>query len=91
MIYACTKNFFIIVLVGAPGDARKPDIFILNGQLFRSKIQHFAQNSLQRACASNIKQQNKIVAHPADHGNIHFGLTQQPTSYPAALVNVVKR
>jgi hypothetical protein len=76
--------------VGAPGDARKPDIFILNGQLFRSKIQRFDQNALHPARASNIKQQNEIAEHPADHGNIHFGPAQQPTNNRAALVEVVK-
>jgi hypothetical protein len=37
--------------------------------------------------ASRIEQQQqKIVAHPTDHGNAHFGPTQQPTNNTAALV-----
>jgi hypothetical protein len=34
--------------------------------------------------ASNNK--NKIVAHPTNHGNAHFGPTQQPTNNIAARV-----
>jgi hypothetical protein len=29
---------------------------------------------------------NKIFAHPTDHGNAHFGQTQQPTNNIAARV-----
>jgi hypothetical protein len=41
--------------MGPAGDAQAPDIFVLNGQLFRSNIEHFAQNSLPRA---------RIMKHP---------------------------
>jgi hypothetical protein len=33
-----------------------------------------------------LNNKNKIVAHPTDHGNAHFGPTQQPTNNIAARV-----
>jgi hypothetical protein len=53
----------------------------------------FAKN----ACANRSKNassvadrashnKNKIIAHPADHGNVHFCPTQQPTNNTSALV-----
>jgi hypothetical protein len=66
------------------GDAVKIFTFVLNCQLFRTKVQLFTQDSLPCARASNNK--NEIVAHPTDHGNPHFGLTQQPTNNPEPLV-----
>jgi hypothetical protein len=72
------------------GDAVKIVTFVLNCQLFRTKVQLFIQNSLPRARAPNDnnknKNKNKIVAHPTDHGNAHFGPTQQLTKNLAALV-----
>jgi hypothetical protein len=72
------------------GDARKLVIFVPNCQLFRTKVQLFIQNSLPRARAPNNinknKNKNKIVAHPTNHGNAHFGPIQQPTNNLAALV-----
>jgi hypothetical protein len=70
------------------GDAVKIVTFVLNCQLFRTKVQLFIQNSLPRARApnDNNKNKNKIVAHPTDHGNAHFGPTQQLTKNLAALV-----
>jgi hypothetical protein len=44
----------------------------------------FKVHFLVRAPNNNYK--NKIVAHPTNHGNAHFGTTQQPTNNPAALV-----
>jgi hypothetical protein len=35
---------------------------------------------------SDANNKNKIVAHRTDHGNAHFGPTQQPTNNTAALV-----
>ena len=69
------------------GDAVKPDTFVLNCQLFRTKIQPFTQNSLPHARAHQTPNTKyKIVAHPTGHGNAHFGPTQQPTNNPEALV-----
>ncbi len=47
------------------GDAVKPDTFVLNCQLFRTKIQPFTQNSLPHARASNTKHQiqNRCAPH----------------------------
>jgi hypothetical protein len=86
MIYACTKRFFIIVLVGTPGDARKSDIFFLNGQLFRSKFTILVKIHFIVRAHQTSSNKNEMVAHPADHGNTHFGPTQQPTYNTAALV-----
>jgi hypothetical protein len=76
--------FLIIVIICGAGDARKIVTFVPNCQLFRTKNQLFIQNSLPRARPPNNK--NKIVAHPTNHGNAHFGPTQQPTNNLAALV-----
>jgi hypothetical protein len=48
-------------------------LFAKNARAYRSKN----ASSLAHQ-ASNYK--NKIVAHPTDHGNTHFGPTQQPTN-----------
>jgi hypothetical protein len=66
------------------GDAVKIVSFVLNCQLFRTKVQLFIQNSLPRARAPNNN--NKIASHPTVHGNAHFGPTQQSTNNLAALV-----
>jgi hypothetical protein len=68
------------------GDAVKIVTFVLNCQLFRTKVQLFIQNSLPRMRAPNNNNENKIVAHPTGHGNAHFGPTQQPTNNLSALV-----
>jgi hypothetical protein len=75
----------IVIMCGA-GDARKIVTFFPNCQLFRTKVQLFIQNSLPRVRAPNNNNKNKIVAHPANHGNAHFGPMQQPTNNLAALV-----
>jgi hypothetical protein len=67
------------------GDAIKIVTFVPNCQLFRTKVQLVIQNSLPRASAPNNNNKNKIVAHPTNHGNAHFGPIQQPTSNLAAL------
>jgi hypothetical protein len=54
-------------------------LFVKNARANRSKN---ASSLADRA--SNNK--NKIVAHPTDHGNAHFGPTQQPTNNIAARV-----
>jgi hypothetical protein len=60
------------------GDARKIVTFVPNCQLFRTKVQLFIQDSLPRARAPNNN--NKIVAHPTNHGNAPFGqYNNQPT------------
>jgi hypothetical protein len=66
------------------GDARKIVIFVPNYQPFRTKVQLFIQNSLPRSRTPNNN--NKIVAHPTNHGKAHFGPIQQPTNNLAALV-----
>jgi hypothetical protein len=58
--------------------------FVPNCQLFRTKVQLFIQNSLPRARAPDNN--NKIVAHPTNHGDAHFGPTQQPTNNLGSLV-----
>jgi hypothetical protein len=68
------------------GDAIKIVTFVLNCQLFGTKVQLFIQNSLPCARAANNKNKNKIVAHRTNHGNAHFGPIQQPTNNLAALV-----
>jgi hypothetical protein len=68
------------------GDARKIVTFVPNCQLFNTKVQLFIQNSLPRAPAPNNNNKNKIVAHPTNHSNAHFGPTQQPTNNLGALV-----
>ena len=38
------------------------------------------------SCAhQTLHNKNEILVHPSDHGNAHFGRTQQPTNNPAAL------
>ena len=91
MIYACTRHLFKIVLVGGVGDAQKKDIFVLNGQLFRLKIQHSRKLHLIVHAHQTSSNKNEIIAHPVNHGNTHFGPRQQPANNPAALVVVVKR
>jgi hypothetical protein len=78
--------FLMIVIICGAGDAVKIVPFVLNCQLFRTKVQLSIQNSLPRARAPNNNNKNKIVAHPTNHGNAHFGPTQQPTNNLAALV-----
>jgi hypothetical protein len=78
--------FLIIVIMCGGGDARKMVSFVPNCQLFRTKVQLFIQNSLPSARAPNNNNKNKIVARPTNHGNAHFGPTQQPTNNLAALV-----
>jgi hypothetical protein len=50
------------------------------------KFSFLFKNSLPRARAPNNNNKNKIVAHPTNHGNAHFGPMQQPTNNLAALV-----
>ncbi len=59
------KAFIFIFLMCGAGDAVKPDTFVLNCQLFRTKIQPFTQNSLPHARASNTKHQtqNRCAPH----------------------------
>jgi hypothetical protein len=80
------EAFFLIIVImcgAGAGDAVKVVTFVLNCQLFRTKIQPFIQISLPGARASNTKQtKNQSVAHPTDHGNAHFSPTQQPTNNP---------
>jgi hypothetical protein len=78
--------FLIIVIMCGAGDAIKIVTFVPNCQLFRTKVQLFIQNSLSRARAPNNNNKNKIVAHPTNHGNTHFGPIQQPTNNLAGLV-----
>jgi hypothetical protein len=69
------------------GDARKIVTFVPKFQLFRTKVQLFIQNSLPLARApNNNNNKNKIVVHPTNLGNAHFGPIQQPTNNLAALV-----
>jgi hypothetical protein len=68
------------------GDARKILFFVPNCQLFRTKVQLFIQNSRPPARTPNNNNKNKIVAHPTNHGDAHFGPTQQPTNNLGALV-----
>jgi phage/plasmid primase-like uncharacterized protein len=82
--------FLIIVIMCGAGDAVRIVTFVLNCQLFRTKVQLFIQNSLPRARAPNNTNKNKIVAHRAHHGNAHFDPTQQPTNNLAALVQLVR-
>jgi hypothetical protein len=44
------------------------------------------QKTLPRSRIMHRTSKNNIVAHPIDHGNAHFGPTQQPTNNPAALI-----
>jgi hypothetical protein len=53
---------------------------------FSPKIAQIDQKTLPRSCIRRSNKKNKIVAHPADHGDAHFGPTQQPTNNPAALI-----
>jgi hypothetical protein len=46
------------------GDAVKIVTFVLNCQLFRTKVQLFTQSSLPRACPSNNKQQKQNHCPP---------------------------
>jgi hypothetical protein len=78
------RVFFIIVIMCGGGDAVKIVTFVLNCQLFRTKVQLFTQNSLPCARASNNK--HEILAHSTTHCDAHFGPTQQPTNNPEALV-----
>jgi hypothetical protein len=78
--------FLIIVIMCGAEDAIKIVTFVPNCQLFRTKVQLFIQNSLTRARASNNNNKNKIVAHPTNRGNAHFGPIQQPTNNLAAPV-----
>jgi hypothetical protein len=68
------------------GDAIKIVTFVPNCQLFRTNVQLFIQNSLPPVRAPNNNNKNKTDVHPANHGNTHFGPTQQPASNLAALV-----
>jgi hypothetical protein len=68
------------------GRCKKNSHFCSELSLFRTKVQLFIQNSLPRACAPNNK--NKIVVHPTNHGNAHFGPIQQPTNNLAALASL---
>jgi hypothetical protein len=77
--------FVRIGLMCGAGDARNLVIFVPNCQLFRTKVQLLIQSSLPRARAPN-NNNNKIVAHPTNHGNAHFVPIQQPTNNLAALV-----
>jgi hypothetical protein len=79
------KSFSIIVIMCGAGDAAKIVSFVLNCQLFRTKVQLFTLNALPRARASN-NNKNEIVSHLTGHGDAHFGPTQQPTNNPEALV-----
>jgi hypothetical protein len=90
MFDACMKHFLIIVTMCEAVEALKPDIFVLNCQPFRTKLYHFAQNSLPRARIKHQTTKNEIVVHPTDHGNAHLGPIQQPTNNPVALVEVVR-
>jgi hypothetical protein len=48
-----------------------------------------AQNRSKNATSLThlaLNNKNKIVAHPADHGNAQFGPTQHPTNNVAALI-----
>jgi hypothetical protein len=68
------------------GDTVKIVTFVLNYQLFRTKVKLFIQNSLSLCtCTKQQQQQNKIVADLTNHGNAHFGRTQQPTNNLLAL------
>jgi hypothetical protein len=78
--------FLIIVLMCGVGDAIKIVTFVPNCQLFRTKVQLFIQNSHPRARAPNNNNKNKIVAHPTNHENAHFGPMQQPTNNLVGLV-----
>jgi hypothetical protein len=81
----CSVFLRIVIMCGA-GDARKIVSFVPTGQLFRTKVQLFIQNSLPLARAPNNNNKNKIVAHPTNHGNAYFGPTQQPINNLGALV-----
>jgi hypothetical protein len=52
--------------------------------------QNIARKTIKKcflARASHIKQQQQqIVAHLTGHGNAQFGLMQQPTNNPTALI-----
>jgi hypothetical protein len=66
-----TARFFSKSIVGAP--------------FAKEVIANCSKNASSLANqTSNNK--NKIVAHPADHGNACFGPTQQPTNNIAARV-----
>jgi hypothetical protein len=67
------------------GDDIKIVTFVSNCQLFRTKVQFLIQNSLPSARAPDNNNKNKIVAHPTNLGNAHFGPIQQPTNNLAAL------
>jgi hypothetical protein len=54
-------------------------LFAKNARANRSKN----ASSLAHQASNN---KNKIVPHPTDHGNAHFGPTQQPTNNTVALV-----
>jgi hypothetical protein len=55
--------------MGASVDAQKPDIFVLNCQLFRTNILHFAQIPLLGALikhqTSNLKPQTSNIKYQA--------------------------
>jgi hypothetical protein len=53
------EAFYFIVLMCGAGDAVNPNTFVLNCQIFRTKMQPFIQNSLARARGSNTKQQKR--------------------------------
>jgi hypothetical protein len=44
------------------------------------------QKTLPSSRITHRTTKNKMVAHPTDHGNAHFGPTQQPINNPTALI-----
>jgi hypothetical protein len=82
---APTSNLLVLYIheeKWPPNFSPNPTSELLFAKTARANCSKNASSLADRA--SNNK--NKIVAHPIDHGNAHFGPTQKPTNNSAARI-----